>query len=327
MSTLGTMKTRIASEFNRDGLDDYIADAITTAIDAYKYQRFHFNAAAFVDAPADDAEADNAWMTTAERLIRSRAKLEIIMHAFDQPDTVMRDNLNAEIEDALKTLRLSVSNVASVTAATLGAMKKRIANEINRSDLTDQIADAITTAIATYQNNRFWFNETRSFTFTAVIGQSIYTVSDDADIGKIAKIDFVRCETSGGQSYGLHARDPEFFECVSGTSSNIPGFYGFYDESLRLYPTPAAAYTIRVACVEKVAAPSTDVEASNPWMTHAELLIRCRAKAELYTHVDDIADDGKAQKYMTLASDALSDLEVKTVRLTKTGPSIVRAFH
>jgi hypothetical protein len=33
-----------------------------------------------VAAPADDAEADNPWMTTAERLIRARAKFEIATH-------------------------------------------------------------------------------------------------------------------------------------------------------------------------------------------------------------------------------------------------------
>lgn len=325
MTTLATMKARIASEFRRDDLTDDIADAISTAIAVYKYQRFSFNASSFIDEPADDNEADNAWMTTAERLIRARAKLEIAIHVIDNTETAFVEGLKAEIDDALATLRLSTSNVSSVTAGTLGAMKKRIANEINRSDLTNQIADAISTAIAAFQDVRFWFNETRSFTFATVADQAIYTSSDDADIGNIQKIDYLTVDV-GSYSYTLEQRPPEWFDSGSDTSSNIPGYFSFYDESIRLYPVPAEAYTVRVACVEKVAAPSTDAEASNPWMVQAELLIRCRAKAELYKHVDDIADDKKVQRFMALTDEAMSELERKTARLTKTRLSLVRPF-
>ena len=325
MTTLATMKARIASEFRRDDLTDDIADAISTAIAVYKYQRFSFNASSFIDEPASDDETGNAWMTTAERLIRARAKLEIAIHVIDNTETAFVEGLKAEIDDALATLRLSTSNLTSVTAATLGAMKKRIANEINRSDLTDQIADAISTAIKAYQDVRFWFNETRSFTFATVADQDIYTSSDDADIGNIQKIDYLTVDV-GSYSYTLVQRSPEWFDGGSDTSSNIPGYFSFFDESIRLYPTPASAYTVRIACVEKVAAPSTDSESGNAWMVQAEALIRCRAKAELYKHIDDIADDKKAQRFMALADEALDDLDRKTRRLTKNTMSLVRPF-
>lgn len=43
MSTLGTMKTRIADEIVRDDLASQIANAITTAIAIWSPTRFHFN--------------------------------------------------------------------------------------------------------------------------------------------------------------------------------------------------------------------------------------------------------------------------------------------
>jgi len=326
MATLSTMKQRIADEFRRDDLATDIASAISTAIDIYKYQRFSFNASSFVDAPADDSETGNAWMTTAERLIRARAKLEIVLHVFDQPDQAMASNLKAEIDDAIATLRSSRSNLESVTPGTLGAMKKRIANEINRSDLPDQIADAISTAIHAYQDKRFWYNETRSLTFSTVQGQDIYSASDNASIGKIQKIDYLTI-TSGGCTYSMEQLDPEWFEGGEATSSNIPTCFCFFDESIRLHPIPSGVYTVRISCVEKISEPASDSEASNPWMTSAEALIRCRAKAELYTHVDDIADDKKASKFFALAGEALDELDRKTARLTRDSNSRVRAFQ
>lgn len=326
MTTLAIMKARIAEEFRRDDLTSDIANAISTAIAAYKYEKFSFNTTTLVDEPATDAEADNAWMTTAERLIRARAKLEIVLNVFDQPDDRLASNLKAEVNEALVSLRRSVSNTTSATAGTLGMMKLRIKNEINRSDLDDEIANAITDAIEAYHDQRFFFNETRSFTFSTVADQDRYTSSDDADIGKVMKIDYVVVEVSDAQ-YICEQQPPSFFEHDLTNSSNIPFYYGWFDESVVLYPAPAGAYTVRIGCVEKIAAPASDVEASNPWMTHAERLIRNRAKAELYTHVDDIADDGKASKFMSLADDALSQLDRRTTRLTKAGPAYVEPFN
>jgi hypothetical protein len=328
MTTLTAMKSRIASEFRRDDLTTDIADAITTAIAAYSNERFSFNQTTAVAAPATDGEAGNAWMTTAERLIRARAKLEIVLHVLDQPEEVMVKGLNAEIQDALRSLRLSTTHASTATADTLGAMKLRIANELNRSDLTDEIANAINDAIEAYSHMQFFFNETRAFTFTTTADTSRYTSTDSgwANLAKILKIDFVMI-TLNGQAFGLEPRFPEWFEHNLVTSSNTPGYYGWYAETLVLYPTPNDALSLRIGCIQKVAAPASDGETLNPWMTKAERLIRNRAKAELYAHVDDIMDDKKAQKFMTLADEALEKLEERTLRLTQVGPLLVVPFN
>lgn len=70
-------------------------------------------AGVFVAAePASDDEADNPWMTDAERLIRSRAKLELAMHV--TYDANMIATMGAAVKDAEDEL----AGVATSTART-----------------------------------------------------------------------------------------------------------------------------------------------------------------------------------------------------------------
>jgi hypothetical protein len=324
MTTLAAMKTRLAQEFRRNDLTTEIANAINTAIDAYKYERFFFNQSSVVSAPATDGEAGNAWMTYAEHLIRTRAKIEIYVNVIRDPNAPLQA-LNTELEAALASLRLDRTIGASVTAGTLGYMKNRIAREIKRSGLDDDIAEAINDAILAYEDERFYFNETRNFTFNTVNGQDRYDSDDSANLANILKFDYVMMRLNG-VDYALLQREPEFFDDLSTTTNNQPSYFGWYGEQFLLYPTPNDAYQIRIGCVRKVAAPATDVETDNPWMTKAERLIRNRAKAELYAHCTDIKDEKEAQKFLTLANEALDQLVERTARLTKTGPYLIRPY-
>lgn len=329
--TLTDMKSRIASELRRDDLTSDIADAITSAINVYKYERFSFNRAALVDVPAADGTTGNQWMMAAygERLIRHRAKLDLYVNVIKLPaDSPLISQMQAEIEDALKQLRISQTQVVSATAGTLGYMKQRIANEINRSEFPNEIADAISDAILYYNNERYFFNETRSNTFSTVASQSDYTSSDSAEIGNILKIDYVTC-LAGGLLYTVDVMAPEVIEesiINGGIVTGIPAFYTFYNQTLRFYPVPNDVYTIRAGYVRQIAAPATDVETLNPWMTTAERLIRTRAKAELYAHVEGLADPKLAEKYLAMADDYFSDLEMQTTRKTQMGPALIRAY-
>lgn len=184
MTTLATMKSRIAAELRRTNIEPQIAHAIETAIEAYQHERFAFNESREIDfstiagqefydaaddealgrlaridyvvaeigssyytltamkpedieklnatgdftgqplsycyyqdqlriypvpaeaynvrmgaqititAPATDDEADNPWMTTAERLIRCRAKYELYEHVLN--DDRMADRFNPD---------------------------------------------------------------------------------------------------------------------------------------------------------------------------------------------------------------------------------------
>ncbi|MGD9724517.1 MAG: hypothetical protein AB7U76_25030 [Pirellulales bacterium] len=169
---------------------------------------------------------------------------------------------------------------------TLATMKARIASELRRSNISSQIADAINTAIALYQQERWYWNEGRSFTVATVADQEFYTATDDADIGNIEKIDYITLLVND-QPYTLLPEDPLVMERLSmnGTGTGEPRLYSFYGNQLRFYPVPDAVYTIRIGCTMTVAAPATDSETDNPWMTDAEYMIRQRVKYELASNV------------------------------------------
>jgi hypothetical protein len=202
---------------------------------------------------------------------------------------------------------------------TLTALKAEIADDLARSDLTTQIASAITAAITYYKTTRFWFNETRASTFLTVDGQSTYTSSDDADIPLWFSLDDVFLVDSSSEVHRLERVDPAEIEMwLTGAtpSEGQPHSYAYFEKSFRLYPTPGAVYTIKpMGAIEK-AAPATDGEASNVWMTDAYSLIRARAKSQLYRHV--IRQLDKAQ-------DMKQEEQEELVRLRATGSKRVRS--
>jgi hypothetical protein len=175
-------------------------------------------------------------------------------------------------------------------------MKDRIADEINRSDLTTQIGYAIKSAIKVYDKNRFWFNESRSFTFSTVDGQEFYTSSDNANIPNLLAIDTVQIAVASTDKYLLERVSYEQMEAVSSngtTDEGQPTWFCYFGKQLRLYPIPDAVYTIRVSghwALDDLSATAD----TNAWMTDGEILIRSRAKRELYTHVIRDADGAAA---------------------------------
>lgn len=171
----------------------------------------------------------------------------------------------------------------------LAAMKARIASELARSDLTTQIASAITDAITVYQKERFRFSETtpdNPKTLTTVAQQYIYTSADLADIPTLEKIDYVLVNI-GNTRIKLIRQDPENIKIYNqlGTMSGQPMWYAYEGNEFLLGPVPAIAYTVEICGFWKIAAPASDDEPNNPWMTVAERLIRSYAKFLLATHV------------------------------------------
>lgn len=208
---------------------------------------------------------------------------------------------------------------------TLATMKARIATELRRSDLTAQIAEAITTAIKAYEHERFYWNESRENTFPTVADQQNYGSTDAAFIGNITKIDYVYLLV-GDTSHKLIATTLDEMENVisAATSAGQPSEYAWYDEQLWLYPTPPEVWTVRVGAVLDIAEPATDGELNNPWMVKAERLIRSRAKNELFLHV--LRDFEMAQAMALAVDEAERQLFVRTTRQTKTGGGRVKAM-
>lgn len=211
--------------------------------------------------------------------------------------------------------------------STLGIMKERIASELRRDDLSsatefvtlNQVSDihnAILTAIKEYEHEQLYFMQSRGdVVFNTVAAQDLYTSSDDADIARITKIEFGYV-TVGGFSRKLWPRRADLMEgsnTGSGVTPGEPAFYAWQDESIRLEPVPNDVFSMRFGCFLKIAAPAADGTTGNRWMTDGELLIRCRAKAELYEHVIKLPD--KADRQHALAAAALKTLHDKTADL------------
>ena len=76
---------------------------------------------------------------------------------------------------------------------------------------------------------------------------------------------------------------------------------------------------------QNVAAPATDDETGNPWMTHAERLIRSRAKLELALHV--LKDETLAGTMKAAVSEAWDQLKSRTSQITQVGQGKIRAME
>lgn len=207
---------------------------------------------------------------------------------------------------------------------TLTIMKARIASELRRSDLTTQIASAIDTAIQAYQDQRWFFNESRDLTFSTVADQEFYTSSDDADIGLVKKIDYVKIYMDDHPNV-LQVEDPARMEWLSqnGTATGEPLYYCYYARKFRLYPVPSDVYTVRIGAQIKLAGPATDEEADNPWMIEAERLIRSRAKYELALHV--LRDTKLAEGMASAVQEAEAQLRRDTNQQTQQGGWLIQA--
>ncbi|MFA6267858.1 MAG: hypothetical protein WC670_19345, partial [Pseudolabrys sp.] len=158
-------------------------------------------------------------------------------------------------------------------------------------DLTTQIADAINDAIAAYSSERFRFSDTpldAPSTFYTVAAQAVYTSADLAALATMYKIDFVNMNVGTASVFGLSPDTAEsllLYNQQSGFMRGQPSWYAYRDNQLILAAVPDQAYLITVGMFLNKAAPASDAETGNPWMTDAERLIRARAKFEIATHV------------------------------------------
>lgn len=204
----------------------------------------------------------------------------------------------------------------------IATMKARITREIGgRTDLVTEIGEAINDAIDVYQDDRFYFNESRDITFPTVPGQEFYTSADNANIPNLEAIDFI-FKVVGITSTELTYVLPDVMEDISnsGTFQGEPYEYTYYQQKIRLFPVPNSAITIRIGAHILLAGPTSDTDATNPWLIEAERLIRSRAKFILATQVT--LDQGMAAAMdpdTGEAARAFDEVKGRTNRITGTG--------
>ena len=203
---------------------------------------------------------------------------------------------------------------------TRGGLKAIIADDLARADLSTQIENAIEHAISERQEERFYFNETRTATFATVADQSTYTVTDDTDIPLFYELDGLTLMDSGGQRFDLGSPiDPVEMHLLlnSSAATGQPSCYTYFEESFVFHPIPDAVYTITPIGHIKITAPAADDTENNKWMTEAFQLLRADAKAYLYAHV--IRDTEEAGVMVDAAQGALAKLRSRTSRKRASG--------
>jgi len=162
-------------------------------------------------------------------------------------------------------------------------MVAEMADDMKRSD-SDAFINKINAAIRHYQPKRFWFNESRTVTFSMVADTDTYSFTT---IGtEFYQIDGVFVTIATGDVREMVRANYAALEAMadSDTTSGEPSVYAYINRGLRFWSPPDDTYSARVTGHIKIAAPASGGESDNVWMTEAYDLIMSRAKAELYAH-------------------------------------------
>lgn len=168
--------------------------------------------------------------------------------------------------------------------ATYLDMQTRIADELDRSDLTAQIQKAIITAVAFYARKKFYFTET-SFTFNTVVSREYYGVADNAAIATSPSLEILNIDINAGR-FQMIKQPFEYIDGISFLTTGLgqPQIWAYRAEQIRLYPIPSQVWTITAFNIPRLTALSAAGD-SNAWTNDAEALIRTRAKIDLIFNV------------------------------------------
>jgi hypothetical protein len=203
--------------------------------------------------------------------------------------------------------------VTPVSTRTLGDLKARIADELARSDLTSQIALAISDAIDEACTHRFWFMEARGLTILALAGTDIYS---GTAIGELLEIDRLVLIVGGQRRTLRPMNDDELDRLNDGSApQGEPYAYSRYGDTLRLYPVPNQNYTVLIDGVTRGATLDSDGD-SSIWTTTGEKYVRALAKRDLLGHV--IRNPEAAQVQDMFAKRYREELEQQTHSRTAT---------
>jgi hypothetical protein len=194
---------------------------------------------------------------------------------------------------------------------TYSDLQNRIADELQRTDLTAEIVNAIGTAIQFYERKRFYFNELRdNGSWSTAVGQEFYGSADSSLIYTMPSIDQISilAYTNRLQLTPRTAREIEEMS-VGTTWTGMPTDWCFVGENIRMYPIPNLVYPVYLTGTQRLTALINPSD-TNAWTVDAEPLIRARAKRELFTHV--LRDPDNATLMNQAEQEALANLKGET---------------
>lgn len=196
--------------------------------------------------------------------------------------------------------------------ATLGELKTRIATEMVRDDLldADALADQfvlhIVRAIEYFADEEFWFN---AIVTTGACSASTTTMDIPATV---RRIDRVTIPAQFQEVREIPLDEIEYLDTATGQ----PYLYCYYNDQIRLYPTPDAAYTLQFTGLKQIDAPTDDSDDTTVWTNQAYDLISCRTRMTLYR--DQFRDPDGVTMAAAAASEALARLKQETARRLET---------
>lgn len=194
--------------------------------------------------------------------------------------------------------------------ATYQQLQQQIADELgDRQDLMTPLSDsglssspiqnAIQTAMAKWERERFYFNELYDQgAFNTVAGQEYYTQAQVPIFATIPTIDKVRVLINNNR-YTVVARTWQYIEDLSvnpSVTSEFPMDFAYFSQTMRFYPIPAEAIPVTIMGNDRLT-PLVNATDSNAWTTEGFDLIRSEAKLILAQEV--LFDDDLAQRMRT----------------------------
>lgn len=193
--------------------------------------------------------------------------------------------------------------------STYTQLQSRIADDLNRTDLTSQIQQHILLAVQHYKSERFWFNETNT-TLTAVVAQGYVAAPSD-----ILKIDHFYLTISGKNIELIPEEINDVIE-FRPTTNGRPRAFCYYQNRFELDRLPDTAYSMPLYYVKELTALAAAGD-SNGWTTDGEDVIVFHAEKMIYANV--IKDMDKAAAAAQLEKDALTQLRSLGRARTTTG--------
>ncbi|MEE7449415.1 hypothetical protein MRF4_17260 [Methylobacterium radiotolerans] len=203
---------------------------------------------------------------------------------------------------------------------TLADLYAEIADDIERADLGPQIATAVDRAIRFYQPDRFFFNE-GFVTFQTMAGADVYASGDAGGIPDLMAIDSA-VMLDGECPTVLQRVDEAWIEKGDQpTSQSRPCAYSYFDRSIRLWPMPSDAWTVRLMAHVRLPAPALDD--ANAWTDEASSLIAAYAKRHLARNV--LRSPAMARDQAEIVAEELSALRGRSNVIASTGH--VQAYY
>lgn len=168
-------------------------------------------------------------------------------------------------------------------AASFADLKTRIADDINRSDLSTQIDTYLRRAVEHYERRRWWFNEGMA-TFSASTSQDRYTLS--ALVSDLLVPNTLELTRGSGNKVRLGLMTWERYLDdwrFSTTSLGEPVQWAIYGGMLWLGPVPGLGYELTISYVKTLGSFSDGT--SNEWTTYADELLCARTEKMLGVRV------------------------------------------